>query len=433
MPATDIHDDFEDLAPSQMVLYRLISSLSIGMLLLLLWAAFFTLDVVSIAQGEVIPGDKVQNVQHLEGGVIRNVLVKEGQLVQQGQALVELESTSSGASVAELGLKLASLKADLYRLQAEADKSDVLVLPDDHGLSDELFQQASALLQNNRQQLQNEVDVQQEEIIRRKQALSKIHARIRNQKQRLQLLEEQVAISQELVDQEIASRYEHINLLKEASSLRSQIAEDEEAVVGAQAEINQAISAADNIVVEYNQSINLEKEEAQRSFNELNERFKKFEDDLSRTVLIAPASGIVKRIYLFTRGGVVSPGATVLDIVPDESKVLVEAKLQPQDIGYIKQGDTAFIRLNSVDAVKFGAIEGIVSNISPDTIVGEDGIPYYLIKVETEQDHFVRKQLKYPLVPGVMVSAGIVIGERSVLRYVLSPFLQQTYFALTER
>ncbi len=433
MPATDIHDDFEDLAPSQTVLYRLISSLSIGMLLLLLWAAFFTLDVVSIAQGEVIPGDKVQNVQHLEGGVIRNVLVKEGQLVQQGQALVELESTSSGASVAELGLKLASLKADLYRLQAEADKSDVLVLPDDHGLSDELFQQASALLQNNRQQLQNEVDVQQEEIIRRKQALSKIHARIRNQKQRLQLLEEQVAISQELVDQEIASRYEHINLLKEASSLRSQIAEDEEAVVGAQAEINQAISAADNIVVEYNQSINLEKEEAQRSFNELNERFKKFEDDLSRTVLIAPASGIVKRIYLFTRGGVVSPGATVLDIVPDESKVLVEAKLQPQDIGYIKQGDTAFIRLNSVDAVKFGAIEGIVSNISPDTIVGEDGIPYYLIKVETEQDHFVRKQLKYPLVPGVMVSAGIVIGERSVLRYVLSPFLQQTYFALTER
>jgi len=306
-------------------------------------------------------------------------------------------------------------------------------LPENHAISQELVEQAQVLLSASRQQLKNDVDVQKEEIVTRRQAISKIEARIRNQKQGLQLLEEQVAISQQLVDQEIASRYEHINLLKEASKLRSKIAEDEEAVVGARAEMNQAISAADNIIVEYLQEINEKKEEAQRTYNELNERLKKFKDELSRTVLTAPASGIVKRIYLFTRGGVVSPGATVLDIVPDESKVVVEARLQPQDIGYIKVGDLAYIRLNSVDAVKFGAIEGEVTNISPDTIVGDDGIPYYLVRVETEEDHFERNQLRYPLVPGVVVTAGIVIGDRSVLRYVISPFLQTTYFALSER
>ena len=416
------NEQFDELVPDQQTQFRLIVVMAIGVLVMLLWAAWFSLDVVSIAQGEVIPGDKVQNVQHLEGGVIRKVLVKEGQSVVVGQPLVELESTSFGASV-----------ADLLRFDAELAQRDQLILPENHAISQELVEQAQVLLSASRQQLKNDVDVQKEEIVTRRQAISKIEARIRNQKQGLQLLEEQVAISQQLVDQEIASRYEHINLLKEASKLRSKIAEDEEAVVGARAEMNQAISAADNIIVEYLQEINEKKEEAQRTYNELNERLKKFKDELSRTVLTAPASGIVKRIYLFTRGGVVSPGATVLDIVPDESKVVVEARLQPQDIGYIKVGDLAYIRLNSVDAVKFGAIEGEVTNISPDTIVGDDGIPYYLVRVETEEDHFERNQLRYPLVPGVVVTAGIVIGDRSVLRYVISPFLQTTYFALSER
>ena len=426
-------ETFDELVPDQQTQFRLIVMLAFGVVVILLWAAFFKLDVVSIAQGEVIPADKVQNVQHLEGGVIREILVKEGDAVVVGQPLVELESTSFGASVAELELKLDSLQADLLRFEAELEQRDQLILPEKHEISLELVEQAQVLLSNSRHQLINDVAVQKEEIVSRRQAITKIEARIRNQKQGLVLLEEQVGISQELVDQEIASRYEHINLLKEASKLRSKIAEDEEAVVGARAEMNQAISAADNIIVEYLQDTNEKKEEAQRSLNELKERLKKFEDELSRTVLMAPASGIVKRIYLFTRGGVVSPGATVLDIVPDESKVVVSARLQPQDIGYVSEGDLAYIRLNSVDAVKFGAIEGTVTNISPDTIVGEDGVPYYLVRVETEEDHFERNQLRYPLVPGVVVTAGIVIGDRSVLRYIVSPFLQTTYFALSER
>lgn len=428
---SNLDDDFSHLAANQHQLKRWLVVMAAGVLLMLIWSISAKLDVVSIAQGEVIPADKVQTIAHLEGGVIRRVMVKEGQTVEAGEALVELESTAFGASVAELALRLDSFKADLWRINAELVGAETLVEPPE--VSNELIEQAKQLFSARKQKLQNDVEVQKEEIVRREQSLNRIKARLENQQQRLKLLEEQITISDELVQQEIASRYEHINLLKEASALRSQIAEDKEAAVGADAEIKQAKSAADNILVDYQRELTETRDEAVRNLNELSERYKKYQDDLSRTVLVAPVSGVVKRIYLFTKGGVVGPGETVLDLVPDQSKVVVEARLQPQDIGYVGLGATALIRLNSVDAIRFEALKGEVVNISPDTLVDNDGNAYYVVKIETERDYFKKDAQRYPLVPGVMVTAGIVLGDRSILRYVLSPFLRSTYFALSER
>ncbi len=166
---------------------------------------------------------------------------------------------------------------------------------------------------------------------------------------------------------------------------------------------------------------------------ELSERLKAYEDDLQRTVLTAPTSGIVKTIYAFTRGGVVKPGEVVLDLVPDSDSVVVEARLQPSDIGYVNVGDTAFVRLNSNDAVKFGYLSGSVTTISPDTLVTEQGIAYYRVRIQTEKNYFESGPARYPLVPGVVVTAGVVTGQRSVLRYLLSPFLNKTFFSLSER
>lgn len=418
-----------DAASSKQWIIVLLSSLVV----LILWAAIARLDVVSIASGEVIPADKVQSIAHLEGGVIHSVFVKQGDRVEAGQALVELESTASGASVAELSLKLDSLKADVWRMDAELNNAEALDMATAPQVSAQLIQQSRALFTSRRDNLRNDIEVQAAEITRREQSLNRISARLENQKQRLVLLEEQVAISDNLVQQEIASRYEHINLLKEASRLRSQIEEDDEALLGAKAEITQARAAAANIPVEYRREINELRDESVRSLNELSERYKKLADDLSRTVLSAPVSGVVNQVYLFTRGGVVSPGQTVLDIVPNKSRIVVEARLPPQDIGYVAVGAKALIRLNSADSIKFEALEGEVITISPDTVVDENGNAYYVTQIATEQNYFSSAEGDYPLVPGVMVTSGIVLGKRTVLEYIFSPFLSSSTFALSER
>ena len=425
--------DFSVLAADAMRSKQWIIILLSSLVVLLLWAGFARLDVVSIAQGEVIPADKVQSIAHLEGGVIHSMLVKQGDVVEAGQALVELESTASGASVAELSLKLDSLKADVWRMDAELNNAEALDFATAPKVSEQLLLQASALFRSRRDNLRNDIDVQAAEITRREQSLNLIGARIQNHSQRLTLLEEQIAISDNLVKQEIASRYEHINLLKEASGLRSQIEEDKEALLGAKAEIAQASSAAANIPVEYRRELNELRDESVRSLNELSERYKKLADDLSRTVLTAPVSGVVKQVYLFTRGGVVSPGQTVLDIVPDKSRIVVEARLPPQDIGYVDVGAQALIRLNSADSIKFEALEGQVITISPDTVVDENGNAYYVTQIATEQNYFSSAEGNYPLVPGVMVTSGIVLGKRTILEYIFSPFLSSSTFALSER
>jgi adhesin transport system membrane fusion protein len=427
-------DNFEDLGELGNSSRRMVQVICASLLLFIVWASLFTLDVVSVAEGEVIPADKVQSVQHLEGGVISKILVAEGELVEQGQVLVELESTSSGASVAELQLRVDSLGVDILRLQALMSDDPALLFDDTaSAFSGRVRQQAQSLFQAQKLAHDNAMAVQDEEVVRRQKEAARIATRLSSNRDRLTLLQEQIKISEELLQSEVTSRYEHINLLKEANTLSSSIAQDVEAAQAMQSEISQARKARDNLDSEFKQSVSAEHDRALRSHAELSERLKTYEDNLQRTILTAPTSGIVKSIYLFTTGGVVAPGATVLDLVPDSSNVVVEARLQPQDIAYVGVGDLAFVRLNSADSIRFGSIEGTVATISPDTLVSEQGVPFYQVKLTMDRDYFESGDVRYPLVPGMVVTAGVVTGERSVLRYLLSPLLTTTWFALSER
>lgn len=427
-------EDFSELEQSDARLMRMTQLMLGGLLLLLLWSALFSLDVVSIAAGEVIPADRVQPVQHLEGGVIKRVLVAEGEEVRAGQALVELEDTLSGSSVAELEFRIRSYRIDAQRLRALLDdKPELLFEPSKDTQQQELQQRAVGLFNLRRSGFDNSLQVQDEEIKRRRKEYGVVTSRLASNRERLVLLEEQIQISEELMASKVTSRYEHLNLLKEANALKSAIGQDQEAILAAQAEVQQALNARDNMVAEFKQKLSSELEDTERGISEYSERIKSLRDSLDRTVLNAPAAGIVKTLYLFSKGGVVTPGATVLDLVPTDSKVIIKAQLSPQDIGYVSIGQLAQVRMNSVDSAQFGALEGAVISISPDTINDDSGMPFYQVNIETEKSYFDNGSMRYRLVPGMRVTAGIITGQRSVLRYVLSPFLKVTFFSLSER
>ena len=403
---------------------------------LLLWAHVGVLDVVSIAPGEIVPVSKVQQVQHLEGGIVREILVHEGDIVQKGQPLVVLDAISSRSDVASMRMQIQTLRIDLQRLQAEAAGKKKLSFPNEKNKDErtlQLIQQTIAMFTARRRALLSQQSAQRDELTQRKQERIEVQARLQNQKNRLKLLQEQVAISKKMLATESTSRYEHLNLLKESNELRSRIEEDEAALTRLKAAVRQSEEALAAVWKHHIAQVQTEIKDAQYTLSDLLLQVGKFEDSMQRTVLRSPIVGVVKTLYAVSQGGVIAPGGTVLDIVPGGDQLIVEAHLPAQDVGHVHVGQAVIIRLASVEAARFGKLNGTVNHISPDTLVNQEGVPYYIVRIATEQNYFQKGKDRYTLVPGVVVSAGILTGQRTVLEYLLNPFMRGMAFALSER
>lgn len=399
------------------------------------WAYVSPIDVVSTAIGEVIPSSQVKSIQHLEGGIVREIMVHEGDRVTVGQPLVALEGTSSGADVKELKVRIAALRVDVARLQAERAGAETITFPDDlrQGHED-LIRLAVQRFESRRARLRDEKAGLREAIQQRLQDIAEISARLKNTRNSLKLQEEQVKISEELLKDDLTNRMLHLNLLKEANGLRSRIQEDTAALARSTSALKEAELKLKSVESTFQESVQAELAEQSRSLDEFNERMRKFADSLQRTVLRSPVNGVVKTLYVYTIGGVVRPGGTVADVVPREDRLVVEAKLAVQDVGYVHPGQPVRVRLASADAPRFGDLTGAVVTVSPDTVVeGQGRAPYYKVRIETESDRFAKGGLVYKLVPGVQVTCAILTGSRTVLEYLLDPFLRSFSSALRER
>jgi membrane fusion protein, adhesin transport system len=398
------------------------------------WAHFGQLDVVSTAVGEVIPSSQVKSIQHLEGGIIRAIMVKEGDSVKRGQALVTLEPTASDADVEELQARITALRADVARLSAEASSAQVVDFPNDLSASHpKLISETRAYFDTRRQRIGNQLAGQREKITQEKDRIAEISGRIENSKIKLKLLREQISISKELMKDQLTNRMQHLNLLKEATTLKGHIAEDRAALKQAGAAHKGAANKLEAIRHSFNEKVREDLEKKRRSLEDFTSRLRKYEDSQRRTVLRSPVDGVVKSLYVFTVGGVVAPGGTLIDIVPGDDRLIIEARLPPQEIGYVSAGQDALVTLTSADASRFGHLGGTVTNVSPDTIRSQDGQVFYKVRIETEFDYFQYRQQRYRLVPGVQVMTSIRTGQRSVLAYLADPFISSARHAMRER
>ncbi len=437
IPAEESRPDYESVvedAVGQFPHYFL--ALFVSMCLaFFFWATFSKLDIFSMAQGEVVPSSKVKSVQHLEGGIVQRILVREGQRVKKDEALVELQATASDADVRELNVRITSLRVEGERLAAElANRDEVKFSPElvqDHP---DLVSQAQEFFHARRQRLKLDQERQTQLVNQRRQEINEIEARLRNHKSRLLLLEEQIGISEELLKDDLTNRYTHLNLLKEQNALKSAIEENESALNQAATALKVEQVRLNSILSAYNEDVQKSLDENRRNYDGYTERLRKFNDSLDRTVLRAPVDGIVKTLYLVTEGGVIRPGETVLDIVPEDDLLIVEARLPTQDIGYIHLGQKAQIKLASADARQFGTIHGEVVNISPDTLISDRGQPYYKVRIATDQACFEgRGGAEYCLYPGMILQVSIQTGKRTVLDYLIAPYFSSLEDAFTER
>jgi len=408
-----------------------------------IWAAVSPLDIVSDAVGEVVPSSKVKRIQHLEGGIVRKINVREGDRVTEGQPLVDLEATASDSTVAELTVRVTSLKAEVSRLEAESrwfegDGTDPysveLRLPAELlEQSPDLADQAAELYSARRDRLVNDINTQKEKVKQRIKDIEEISARIKSQRQNLTYVREQIAISEDLLKDGLTTRYKHLGFLKEESTLVSRIEEDKAALSRSRSTLAAAREQTDQIRNAYLEDVQESLRKSRRELLEFSQRLRKMSDNLNRTVIRSPANGIVKSIYVMGEGEVVQSGVTILDIVPAEDKLVIEAHLALGDIGYVQTGQPATVKLATGDARMFGNIDGIVKHISPDAITSPEEGTYYRVMVETENDRFEKDGRRYQLYPGMRVLVSIKTGERTVLEYLLYPYFDTLYQGLRER
>ncbi len=405
-----------------------------GFIAFIAWSYFFKIGVAATMMGEVVPSGQVKKVQHLEGGIVTEILVSEGQLVKEGEPLIELSSASSDADVQELKLRIVALDKDIQRLEdllAGAEK--LAVASKDEYIAAEEISSSDELTRSQWRNYQTRVQEQRQQLILNQLARNGERRKIEILKPRLGYIEEQIRISQKLMKKGLTNRFEHLNLLKEANGIQASIAESRSALERAAAEQKKNTVTLQSLVSNQNTKWTMELTTARKQKAELNERINKFVDSQRRTTVRSPVSGTVFNLYVHNSGAVIPPGGMVATIVPEDESLLIEAKMMISDVGYVEVGQQAKLQLSGDVSAGYRLLSGRVEYISADVINDGQTIPHYLVRIKPDALFFTSDSRTYPLMPGVTVLATVLTGERSLFAYFVNPIFQNFSSVFTER
>ena len=413
---------------------RVIWTMWLALLTFLIWAAFFPLDVASYAQGQVTPAGQLKRIQHLEGGIIREIMVSEGQVVAAGDVIVELETVSAGSEVADIRSRIGSLEIKALRLEASLSGASKLVLSPQ--LSSEFPDVAKDALQefrSNQSRLESGIQARKSRIATRNAEIQEAKERLAGLKRRAQLIAEQVKISERLLQQKLTSEYEHLQLKRD----QEQITSDRDAAISTEVRATRQLEEEQASLQAFKseEESNLRKslQETNTELTSLKERFRKPSDSQDRTTVRAPVAGTIQALYFKNKGAVVSPGGMIATLVPEGEALLVDARLPIGDVGYVQIDAPARLSLSS-GASGFSTIQAKVVHVSPDSVLDEKtGQSHYQVKLKPQTFVFQRGDEVYALRPGVQITCAILTGERSVLALLLEPFLGHGVKPLTER
>lgn len=400
----------------------------------LVWAYFAVLDEVIRGSGKVIPSSQIQIVQNLEGGIIKQINVSEGELVTPGQVLLTIDDTRFDSSLQESLARLLSLQAKSIRLQAEAEGSVTMpnlpetiaeVIPDVEQRERQLFEQ-------RRSQFDAGQRILDEQLVQKKQSIAELKSRTARLERSLILTEQELKVTRPLRDQGAVSEVEVLRLQRQVNDLRGELDETRLAIPRAAAELAEVEQRQVELGAKFRQEARAELNDVTTELNALNAGNIALQDRVRRTQVRSPIRGVVKALQVRTVGGVVQPGMDLVEIVPVDESLLVEAKVLPRDIAFLHPGLPAKVKLTAYDFAIYGGLEAQVEHISADTFLEDDGSAYYLVRVRTQEPALVRGNKSYSIIPGMTAEVDILVGEKTVLSYLLKPVLRARENALRE-
>jgi len=400
---------------------------------LLLWAHFAQIDEVTRGEGKAIPSSKVQKIQNLEGGIVSQIFVHEGQVVQAGEQLMRLDPTRFQSNVGETEADRLAMFLRVERLSAEVEER-ALNIPDD--VRAKVPGQASseeALFHSRQQQLKDETDGLQQQLVQKQQELREFVSKQAQYRNSLNLLRQEISMSEPLVAQGAMSQVELLRLKRGEVENRGQLDATTLAIPRAEAAVKEVERKVAETRSRFRSDALKELNEARTELSKATATGKALEDRVSRTLVTSPVRGIVKQLLVNTIGGVIQPGSDLIEIVPLDDTLLVEARIRPQDIAFLRPGQHAMVKFTAYDYTIYGGLQADLEQIGADTVTDEDGNSFYLIKLRTRKSHLGSDDKPLLIIPGMIATVDIMTGKKSILSYLLKPILRAKAEALRER
>jgi adhesin transport system membrane fusion protein len=416
-------------------------ALILGVLLFLvvavLWANWAVLDEVTTGEGRVIPSQQIQIVQNLEGGIVRKIEVREGEIVKAGQPLIQIDNSTFVSSLGELRAKYDGLAAAVARLQAEAYQRPLTFPPELLAERRQIAERERHLYMARQNELQAQIAIIEQQVDQRKQELADLKSRERSLAKGVELLSEQVKITDPLVAQGVVPRMEYLKLQGSLNDSTRELDSIRLSVPRAESAIREANRRIEEHYLGFKAAAQKELTEKQNELTAVGEAIFAAKDRVQRTEVRSPVNGIVKQMKVNTVGGVVRPGMDLVEIVPIDDTLLVEAKVRPRDIAFIRPDQEAIVKISAYDFSVYGGLKAKVERISADTITETDASgrseSYYKIIVRTDKNYLGAKEGPLPIIPGMVATVDILTGEKSVLDYLLKPLMKARERALHER
>ncbi|MCW4628094.1 MULTISPECIES: HlyD family type I secretion periplasmic adaptor subunit [Marinomonas] len=391
------------------------------------------MDEVTVGEGKVIPSSQVQQIQNLEGGILKEINAQVGQVVDSGQILMTIENTEALSSLREQQAEFVNLQARAIRLQAESYGLEPVFDANFRQDSPSVVQRELDLYRNRLDSLRtNQVSFQQQ-IEQKKQEIVELQAKLENLKQSYAFSKEELTLTRPAFEQGAVSRVELLQLERQVNQLKGDLDATQLAIPRANSALKEAQSKLQESEATFRADAQEELTSVRSKLDQLREASVSLEDKVSRTQVRSPVKGIVKQLQINTVGGVIKPGMNLMEIVPIEDSLLIEAKVRPENIGFIQPGFNAIVKLSAYDFAIFGGLPGVVENISADTILDEEGNSFYLVRVKTDKNHLGTEVSPLPIIPGMQATVDIITGKKTLLDYLLKPILKAKQNALRER
>lgn len=399
-----------------------------------IWAAWAELDEVTRGDGKVIPSKQLQVIQNLEGGIVKEIFAREGQMVEEGQELLRIDDTRFRSDFGEKQQELISVQGDVARLRAEIASISVsndtslpwreqavineqpIIFPEGYeAISPENVARQKNALQANINNLNNQLVIMGQQIEQKENEILEINSKIRTLGRSVGLAGREVAINRPLVKEGIVSQIDLLKMQRQLNDMQGELENARLLLPKQNSLLRESILKRKDVALQFRVDAQKEMEEKQSRLSQLNEGQIGLKDRVSRTSVTSPVKGTIKTLKVNTVGGVVQPGMDIVEIVPTEDTLLIEAKVLPKDIAFLRPGLKAMVKFTAYDFTIYGGLDGKLEHISADSIQDDKGNSFYLVRVRTDRSFLGSDAEPLPIIPGMMATVDIVTGKKVFL------------------
>jgi len=416
----------------------------------IIWAYFAGLEQVTRGEGKVIPSSQVQIIQSPDGGILEELYVSEGERVIVGQKLAKIDATRFQSDVNQQKQEVYSLRANIMRLRSElssilvGDDKDwryqIQITKKETSFPQDLIDKSPELVLRQRQEysgrldsVSNKIAIQATQIQQSQQAITELASKIKTLETSFALANKELTLTRPLALKNIVPEIELLKLERSVNELAGELRSLRLLNPKLESSLSETILKRRETVLAYRAEARAELNKLQSELSRMAEAQVGVQDKVAKALIISPVIGTIKTIHLNTLGGVLTAGQQLVEIVPTEDKLLIEAKITPQDIAFLRPGLSAIVKITAYDFARYGGLKGTVEHISADTTQDEKGNSFYIIRVRTESSSIFKKDgTEMPIIPGMMTNVDVITGKRTVLEYILNPVLRAKQSALRE-